>query len=137
MICLNSPYTEQVVLPQLKELTENYNMDAFWLDIVFPSPCHCQWCKAKYQQQYKRPLPEDDAALRGFVLQTLTEFLQKSYGLIKSIQPDVLVSYNNAGWTDQRNHGLIIVPLKRTPDGPRSRRFLDGRAVDFQNHAKL
>ena len=48
-ICLHSPYPEQIVFPQLREVVSGYPIDGIWLDIIENNPCYCQWCQAAYQ----------------------------------------------------------------------------------------
>jgi hypothetical protein len=104
-ICLNSPYPEQIVFPQLKEIVSGYPIDGIWLDIIENNPCYCRWCQAAYQARYGRPLPQALPEVVAFALQTRREFVERCVNLIRSANPEVLVTFNTAG----RN--ADIVPL--------------------------
>lgn len=61
MLCLNTPYKEELVLPQLTEIIRDYPVDALWLDIPIPKysdGCFCPSCRAKYRAVYGRDLDE-------------------------------------------------------------------------------
>ena len=38
-ICLNSPYMDQIVLPELREIVSMYEMDGLWIDIIENNAC--------------------------------------------------------------------------------------------------
>lgn len=58
-LCLNTPYKEELVLPQLEEIIKDYPVDAFWLDIPVAfahDGCFCESCQKKYQALHGRDL---------------------------------------------------------------------------------
>ncbi|MFW5995254.1 MAG: beta-galactosidase trimerization domain-containing protein, partial [Spirochaetia bacterium] len=60
-LCLNTPYKEELVLPQLTEVIKDYPVDALWLDIPIPKysdGCFCPSCREKYRTRYGRELDE-------------------------------------------------------------------------------
>lgn len=59
VICLNSPYLDEVIIPQIKELLE-YEPDGFFYDIVSQMVnrlCFCPSCQRKFQKELGRNLP--------------------------------------------------------------------------------
>jgi hypothetical protein len=59
-VCVNSGFSnEEVMLPVLDEIIENYDVDGiFWVG-GFVYPCWCETCKKKYMKKYGKPLPDD------------------------------------------------------------------------------
>jgi len=60
VMCLNGPgrdYLHNI----LRELSENYDFDGFWLDCFFwwgnLNPCYCRTCRAKYEEDTGQTLP--------------------------------------------------------------------------------
>jgi len=45
VVCLNSPYVEQIVLPQVDEIARNYDVDGMFFDIVYFKFCYCPSCR--------------------------------------------------------------------------------------------
>jgi hypothetical protein len=48
-ICPLSPFFDEWVSVQLRELIETYDPDGIWVDGDWPGPCHCPRCKARLQ----------------------------------------------------------------------------------------
>lgn len=94
-ICLNSPYLDTVIIPELREIAANYDMDGMWIDIIENNPCHCQWCKAKYAEENNGPYTEEVA--KEFAQQTRYEAVDKMRKAVHAEKPQVQVSYNTAG----------------------------------------
>ncbi len=57
--CLRSPYLDYVIA-QAEEVARNYDGDGFWLDIVGPRDCACQYCSAEMLARGQDP--RDDVA---------------------------------------------------------------------------
>ncbi|MDY6912885.1 MAG: hypothetical protein SVT52_00265, partial [Planctomycetota bacterium] len=107
-VCFNSPYFRQLMLPQIRELTENYDIDGFWLDMVriMPDGCFCPHCRKLFEQRFGRRLSADDEKFDEFRRQTLVEAMTEVRRLIRSIRPDVLITANGAG-TIADHEGLV------------------------------
>ncbi|MFW6189256.1 MAG: alpha-L-fucosidase [Planctomycetota bacterium] len=73
-VCLNSPYVEELLIPQGKELLEQYDVDEIFYDTMSRfKPCYCDHCR----EQFGRPVPdgpEDESWL---------EYAQWYYGRFK------------------------------------------------------
>lgn len=95
-ICLNSPYVDKVVLPELREIASNYTMDGIWIDIIENNPCYCENCRSKYKNLYGGFYP-DEAAAAEFALETKKEAIKKINSAVKEIKPGTLISFNTAG----------------------------------------
>lgn len=101
--CINSPYREELVIPQLKEITAKYAMDGYLLDIpyLWDHHCFCRYCKSRFVQEYKLELTPELLAsnpklVNGFAKQSAARCMQEIYDVVKSIRPEVLVNCNGA-----------------------------------------
>jgi hypothetical protein len=101
--CINSPYREELVIPQVKEITENYAMDGYLFDIpyIWKHSCFCPYCKKRFAEEHGRELtPELFATEREAVVQfgkaSAARCMKEIYDLVKSIRPEVLVNCNGA-----------------------------------------
>jgi len=51
--CLFSPYTDELLLPQLIELVENYEMDQLFVDTMSHTGiCYCVHCRRKFKERF-------------------------------------------------------------------------------------
>lgn len=101
--CLNSPYREELVLPQIKEITEKYDMDGYLLDIPYLHNhyCFCPYCKKKFAEEHGRELtPEllqtDRELVLRFGIDTAARCMEEIAATVKRIRPHVLMNCNGA-----------------------------------------
>src|SRR5690606_40529931 len=92
-----------LVIPQVREITEKYEMDGYLFDIPYLQDhyCFCSYCKKKFHEEYGKELtPElletDRELVIGFGVDTAARCMEEIYRLIKSIRPEVLVNCNGA-----------------------------------------
>lgn len=58
LVCPNNLEYREFVLAQLRELTGNYPIDGFWLDMIFwPTVCYCASCAGRWAQEVGGELP--------------------------------------------------------------------------------
>jgi hypothetical protein len=52
-ICLLSDYDEKLMIPQMLEVIDTYDVDGFWVDADnwWARPCWCKRCKAEFQRR--------------------------------------------------------------------------------------
>ncbi|MFC3771075.1 beta-galactosidase trimerization domain-containing protein [Paenibacillus sp. GCM10012303] len=105
LLCLNSPYRDYVAA-QLSEIAERYTVDGFFFDItyVWPSSCHCDYCRKWYVEKYGQtpPVspPPGSADLRRwqqFQRDIRADFLRFITGRLKKLNPDLEIGWNHAG----------------------------------------
>jgi len=112
-ICLNSPYRDYV-MNQLKEIASWYDVDGFWLDMLFYGSyghhwamnCYCQYCQDKYQRDMGKEIPTDMKRTNKEFQQWLRwrrnvwlEFLSEVRDLLKRIRPQTMITGNYFGHT--------------------------------------
>lgn len=60
--CANNGYrNEEVAVPVLKEVLNNYDIDGIFLNAPMASACFCEKCQEKYEKTYGVPMPENEA----------------------------------------------------------------------------
>lgn len=107
--CINAPYrNEAVAMPVLQEVLTRYDIDGIFYNAPHGAPCCCDYCKKKYQEMYGKPLPTNpelfDPELMhkaymsgnpvpgyepGWLSRCLKDNMDKLYGLVKSLRPDI------------------------------------------------
>jgi hypothetical protein len=101
--CINSPYREELVLPQVREIVSGYDVDGLFLDIPYIQNhrCFCRYCKRKFKEEFGRELeptllkPEPDL-VRFFARDSAIRCLKEIRDLAKSIRPDIQIIVNGA-----------------------------------------
>ncbi len=94
-ICINSPYVNEVLHPQVREVVQGYDVDGMWFDIVLfmQEACFCQYCLELMKKEGINPDDKEAHALFNQVARQ--NFLKETTGLIKSLKSDCQVTYNN------------------------------------------
>jgi hypothetical protein len=119
-LCLNSPYTEEVVFPQVAELLEGYDIDALFFDILLyhEDACTCQYCKETMRERGMEPDdPDDRARHRQWVCERFAERMTR---FIKDRDEDVVVTYNHPlglGLTTELADHMDYVLIESLPAG--------------------
>ena len=105
-ICLNTPWVEQVQIPQMKELLEFYDIDGFFIDIVMQKylhdNCYCLYCRQSYEQTVggKIPLNDDDPnafRYRKWSNKMMETYMEKVYQGVAEAKQGITI-INNYSW---------------------------------------
>ncbi|MEM3521208.1 MAG: beta-galactosidase trimerization domain-containing protein [Thermoproteota archaeon] len=73
-VCLNSPWLEKVLLPELKEIS-SYEVSGIFFDFLyFHQPCFCKWCEQKFMDEFSYEIPKDTKSNEW---KTYTKWLRK------------------------------------------------------------
>lgn len=119
-LCLNSPYAEEVVFPQVAELLDGYDIDALFFDILLyhEDACTCRYCKETMRERGLDPAdPEDRARHRQWVCE---RFAGRMTRFIKDRDEDVVVTYNHPlglGLTTDLAEHMDYVLIESLPAG--------------------
>lgn len=111
-ICPNSPGGELLV-KQVEEVVENYDIDGFWLDMpcYFPGldiwgaghviPCYCDYCKRKFREEFGLEIPtspDGDPLLWGKYVrwkrEQIYQFHKRVFDAARSAKPDIIIGLN-------------------------------------------
>jgi len=103
-MCLYSPYTDNVVIPQLQEIARNYPVDAFFLDgpfHQFMTTCYCGYCREGFHRHRGGEIPkkpEDRLAFeyRLWRNSCFQEFEKKVIDAVREVRPEILLCSNFA-----------------------------------------
>ncbi|MFC1607814.1 beta-galactosidase trimerization domain-containing protein [Candidatus Latescibacterota bacterium] len=105
-MCHNSPYMKQVIIPQMKEIVDLYDVDGFFLDIVlqqyFQMNCYCPCCRDLYEKEIGGKLPTDASDPNVYALRRLKnkilETLMDDYNRELMAQKPELAIITNYAW---------------------------------------
>ena len=94
MVCLNSPYIEENVLPLSREVLNRYPVDALWYDLLFfhDEGCHCRYCLERMEGPGLDPLSPAD--MRAHMRGSIDDFARKVAALIAEVKPGVEFTLN-------------------------------------------
>ncbi len=96
-MCPRSPYLERLMIPQLLELVDRYEVDGFWVDgdIWAVEPCYCRRCRAAYG---RRPPTTESAPdwpqWWQFTLRSFQQYVTRYCDAVHRHKPGVLVCSN-------------------------------------------
>jgi len=90
-ICFNTPYLE-ILLAQIKEVCENYDVDGIFLDIVQVQPCYCEKCINDLFLRGKDP--GDFKAVLELAEQVYHKYMKRVRETIDSVKPGLPVFHN-------------------------------------------
>ncbi len=100
-LCHNTGFIEEYLLPQIREILEDYEPDGLWFDgdVWVPQVCYCASCQEKYRELHGHDVPRPDdadawSAAPKFVRDTYLEYLQKVRDLIHEVRPECLFAVN-------------------------------------------
>lgn len=98
LICVNSPYLQELLWPQLEEILTKFDIDGFFLDMLFypVDSCYCDYCK---REMTLRGIDlEDAAAVYQFKEDSMFRAVRETTKFIRSVNPDVVVGYDNTAY---------------------------------------
>jgi len=100
-MCFNSPYLEELVLPKVRELIENYHVDGFWFDAGIWSKklCYCKNCTRLFKEKYGVEPPLDSSQpmweeWKNFHRESWKKFSEKLGNFIHSLDSNVIYCVN-------------------------------------------
>lgn len=97
--CLNSPYKEESIFAQIREICEKYPVDGFFFDAVMfqRGGCYCRYCQQKFSQMYGYSLLEaDERSHQKFMADSILNFAAECMRIIKGYNPDACVCMNSS-----------------------------------------
>ena len=102
-LCMNSPYKDELVMPQLEEIATRYPVDGFWLDIPVggggSAPCYCPYCKRKWQRELGIELAPDlpSEVKQRLIMRTVEDYLREVRAIIDRHNPRLAIAMNRVG----------------------------------------
>jgi hypothetical protein len=95
-VCMNSPYVEQLIIPQIHEIVSQYAIDGVWFDMVLTSGsrCYCKYCREGMAAIGIDATNPEDVAYFGERVTPLN-FIKKMTPIVKSYNENIVIDYNN------------------------------------------
>lgn len=96
--CINGAYrNEEVAIPVLEELLNNYDIDGIFFNAPHYVPCYCEICKKKYNTLYGTDIPLDrNDFAEDWSSTCIRDNMEKMYRFIKNKRADVpMILYYN------------------------------------------
>jgi hypothetical protein len=115
-MCPRSPYVDELMIPQLMELIDRYDVDGFWIDgdLWAVQPCYCNRCRAAFKAKTgiaeppKAPGDPHWAQWWNFTRESFEQYVTRYCDAVHRHKPGVLVCSN---WLQTlRNPGPPTVP---------------------------
>ena len=115
-MCPRGPYLRELMIPQMLELIDRYEVDGFWVDgdLWAVEPCYCERCRTAFAAKTgiaEPPLKETDANWAewwNFARESFEEFVTAYCDAVHQHKPGVLVCSN---WLQAfKNPGCPKVP---------------------------
>jgi hypothetical protein len=134
--CINSPYKEESVLPQIREICENYPIDGMSLDIVMyqEGGCHCTYCRNKFKTLYPDCSMENKKLHKEFMARSLENFIKDAICIIKKYRPDSS-THMNGTWELGQDYRLVnnvdLIVLEAQPAHIEAGRY---ESMSLQSH---
>lgn len=138
--CMNTPYLEEVLLPQVKEVVERYEADGIFMDIVGVRECYCQYCVSAIRERGGDP--RDLSAMSVLWEETYHRYATRVNETVQSIKPELPVFHNGGhirrGRRDLASLNPKHLELESLPTGgwgydhfPLSARYVQGLGMKF------
>lgn len=102
-MCINSPYLDELGIPQLVELLSRYDVDGFFLDIFMHQfqggKCYCPSCREAFAKELGGPMPAADDAPQAYAYRLLRNrqmeaAMAKVQKALAAVKPDVSNIFN-------------------------------------------
>ena len=111
ILCMNTPYREELCLPQIEEIAREYPVDGFFLDIpMCPGPCFCEFCKRKFRDAHGRELTPNLSReeLARFKLATVASWMREVRYACDRHNPDLILLPNGLGHLRHSRETLLL-----------------------------
>jgi hypothetical protein len=103
-VCMNTPYKDELAMPQLEEIAAGYPVDGFFIDIPFPWGakdyfCFCPSCRRRWKTEYGIEIDANLPAVerQRLNMRTAESWLLQIRELIDRRNPELLICSNIAG----------------------------------------
>ncbi len=103
-LCMNTPYKDELALPQLEEIAKNYPVDGFFIDIPYPWGafdyfCFCDSCRKRWKTEYNFDLDISlpPAERHRLNVKLVESWLVQIRDIINRNNPELVICCNQVG----------------------------------------
>lgn len=138
LFCMNTPYLDYLTA-QVEEVTNNYDADGIFLDIVGAKTCYCQYCVNSLRKEGKDP--RDKKAVLELAERVYANYTEKINSTIHKIKPGLKI-FHNGGHISRGRRDLAAMnthlELESLPTGgwgydhfPLSARYVQSLGMEY------
>ncbi len=95
-VCVNSPYLDELFIPQAREVAADYDVDEIFFDTMTGfRPCYCESCRAKFGEEI--PSGPEDANWLKYVewySDAYEHFYRSTGRAVHEVNPEIAVTFN-------------------------------------------
>ena len=102
-LCFNTPYLDYLT-DYTVEVTENYDLDGIFMDIVWQNHCHCPRCLSSMEAEGLDPEKPED--MEAFACEVLERYYTKLSGAVRAVKPGIRI-FHNKGNIDKGRRDLL------------------------------
>ncbi len=103
-VCMNTPYKDELALPQLAEIAANYPVDGIFIDIPFPwgAPdyfCFCKFCRQRWLKEFNLEITTDLSPLerQRLNMRLAESWLLQIRDIFERTNPELVLCTNIVG----------------------------------------
>ena len=98
-LCMYSPLAEDFIIPQVREIVRNYDIDGIFFDGTTLRMCYCDYCKKGFRRDtgFEIPLSKNEPQWLDYIKWVNKETTRLHKNLMDAVhdeKPEVLVSFN-------------------------------------------
>lgn len=96
LLCVNSPYVEALLIPQCREIIDQYDIDGLFFDTMATlQPCSCEYCRKLYGGDIPKSAEAADwKDWSKWYRKCFEAFFDKVAGAMFRKRPDLPISFN-------------------------------------------
>lgn len=128
-LCPFTPYTDELMMPQIREVLENYPVDGLFFDTMGAlGTCYCDCCQADFKALHGSEIPRDPEMPNWrdygwFRHERGIELLNRVASFIADVRPGTRCGFNQIGtmrFPEPMPEGISHLSLDFTTSGPQS-----------------
>ncbi len=103
-VCMNTPYKDELALPQLREIAATYPVDGFFIDIPVPWGaadffCFCKFCRRRWKREFNIDIAAgvDPLQRQRLNMILVRSWLQQVRYILEQSQSDLVLCVNQVG----------------------------------------
>ena len=103
-VCMNTPYKDELAMPQLEEIIRNYPVDGIFIDIPFPWGavdyfCMCKFCQKRWKTELNMDISPSLSTVerQRLNMRIVESWLLEIRNIIDRVNPEMVLCVNLVG----------------------------------------